>query len=128
MRLPWIFLTGLVAATPPGYSDYKGEITICEPIETVVFSCATSREGTDPFHSKTTSRKLISFCATPGITANSGSLVYRFGVDKQHIEMTYPRQPLAPAKAFTAAFESWAKGSGSRLSFIVGEYSYMLYN
>jgi hypothetical protein len=127
LQFRWVFLTGLMVADP-GYSDSHDEMTLCEPTETVVFSCVSSREGTDPFHSTAISRKVISLCATPGVSANSGALIYRLGADKGHIELTYPKQPLAPAGAFTVAFQSWAKGSESRVSFIVGQYSYTLYN
>jgi hypothetical protein len=98
-------------AVAPGNSESYDETTLYEPTETVVFSCASSRESTDSFHSTATSRKIISVCATPKVAANSGTLTYRFGVDKQHIELMYPKQSLAPAQAFTVAFESWAKGS-----------------
>jgi hypothetical protein len=127
MRTLWLLLLGLIPVVS-GHADSHPVMTLCEPTETVVFSCASSRIGTDPDHSHAAPRKVISLCATPGVTEKSSALVYRFGVDKQHVELTFPSETLPPAKTFTAEWESWAKGSGSRLTFRVGEYSYTLYN
>jgi hypothetical protein len=126
VRLRWAFLAGFMVVTP-GYSDSQ-EMTLCEPNETVVFSCISSREGTDPIHSTAASRTMISLCATPGLTADIGSLIYRLGADMGHTELKYPKQPLAPAKAYSAAFTSAAKGERSELYFTIGEFSYTLYN
>lgn len=127
MRLGWILLTSFMM-TAPGYSGSRDELTLCEPSETVVFSCVSSRQGTDPFHSTLVTRKVISLCATPVLQADFGALIYRFGADKRHVELTYPAPAIAPDKSFTAVFESFAKASHSRLAFNVGDYSYTLYN
>lgn len=127
VRLGWILLT-LFMMTAPGYSGSRDELTLCVASETVVFSCVSSRQGTDPFHSAAVPRKVISVCATPVLQADFGALIYRFGADKRHVELTYPAPAIAPMRSYTVAFKSWAKGGRSELNFTVGDFSYSLYN
>jgi hypothetical protein len=60
---------------------------LCNEGEEVVFSCMTGDKN-------------ISFCATPRYTASTGSMVYRFGVAGQALEMEYPSRPTSVGKAF----------------------------
>lgn len=89
--------------------------SLCEPGEKVVFSCSVSK-------------KTVSLCSTPELSATSGRITYRFGVPGQEPELTYPSEQLAPSAAFSTGFQSWAKGSYSAVQFKRGEYVYTVYN
>jgi len=127
MQMRWVTLLSFFPALC-GYADTHSELALCDPHETVLFSCATNRAGTDPQHPRSTPRRIVSFCATPMTTAVSGRLTYRFGADKRHVELTYPTDGRPPGKAFTSESHSWAKGSGWSVTFTEGEYLYTVYN
>jgi hypothetical protein len=88
---------------------------LCEPEESVVFSCSISK-------------KIVSLCSTRVLSADSGRLTYRFGSRSSAPELTYPTEQLSPAAAFATYFESWAKGMYSVVQFQRGEYLYSVYN
>jgi len=127
MSARWLLFCAFVPAGS-GYADIHRESTLCDANETVIFSCASSRAGTAPDHPHSVPRKIISLCATPGVTATSGRLLYRFGADKEHIEISYPEEDRRPDDAFTSDFNSWAKGSSASVTFNRGGYSYTIYN
>ena len=127
MRIRWLTLLGLLPALL-GHADTRTDVTLCDSNETVLFSCATSRTGTDPEHPRVIARKIISLCATPGPTPLPARLTYLFGVDRHHIELAYPADGRPPREAFTSEFNSWAKGSTWSVTFKKGEYSYTIYN
>lgn len=104
------------------------ELTLCDEHETTVFSCGVSRAATDSEHSRIMPRRVISLCASPDFTAASGRLTYRFGADKQHIQLTYPEDGRLASRAFTSEFDSAAKGSWWEVTFTRGLYSYTVYN
>ena len=86
-------------------NDAPDAITLCDDDETVVFSCVTTRStaiATD--RPRTTSRRIISLCGTPGLSAAAGRLTYRFGSGRQHVELEYPTDERVPGEAFTSYF------------------------
>jgi hypothetical protein len=111
-----------------GQAGTDSHDTLCDSHEAVLFSCATSRNGTDPEHPVAIRRKIISLCATPGPTELPDRLTYRFGPDRQHIELEYPTDSRPPREAFTSDFDAWAKGSKWSVTFKKGEYWYSVYN
>jgi hypothetical protein len=111
-----------------GVADVPSNTTLCEANETAVFSCASSRAATDPEHFHTVPRRIISLCATAGITATSLRLIYRFGADKQHVELAYPTDGRVAREAFTSEFDASAKSSRWSVTFTRGQYSYTIYN
>lgn len=87
----------------------------CAVQEQVVFSCRTGK-------------KQVSVCASPGATATTGSLTYRFGdpaSGKPEIEL--PKSTVPPAKAATGGGDAFSGGGGAWLMFRQGEFSYAVY-
>ena len=113
MQLRWVTLLSFFPALC-GYADTYSEMALCDPHETVLFSCATSRAGTDPQHPRSTPRRIVSFCATPMTTAVSGRLTYRFGADKQHVELRTPQMDALRAKPSPPSFTPGPKVADGR--------------
>lgn len=88
--------------------------SLCVAPEATYFTCST---GT----------KVISLCASAGLSATSGTLQYRFGKNTGEIEMSYPSPPSNPRAKFQAYLYSFAKGGVSAIGFKVGRYSYSLF-
>lgn len=114
MRKAFIPLA-LLSVPLVAWSEDNAKPNLCEPGEKVVFSCSVSK-------------KTVSLCSTPDLSATSGRLTYRFGVPGQTPELTYPTEQLVPSAAFSTEFYSWAKGSYSAVQFKRDEYVYTVYN
>lgn len=88
---------------------------LCNAGETTVFSCSVQDD------------KLVSLCASPDLSRDTGYLQYRYGHDAGSIEMRYPRHTDRPG-AFKYLQEYAARGGTSALSFRVGRYRYSLFS
>lgn len=89
---------------------------LCKAGETTVFSC------------EVTDGKVVSLCASPDLSRDTGYLQYRYGRDGGKVELVYPRRTdrkLAPFKYFQ---EYAAKGGTSALSFRIGGYRYSVFS
>ena len=89
--------------------------SLCKANEEVFFSCSAKS-------------KTISLCASADASATKGYLIYRYGRIGHPVELEYPSIPTPPAKAFSFACESGAKGGTEQLSFRTGGYVYTLYS
>jgi hypothetical protein len=92
------------------------EPTFCSADETVVFACRTGS-------------KLVSVCASPDATADSGHLHYRFGKPgaAPPYELSLPRTATPPARSATGEAMPFSGGGGSWLRFRNGQHAYVVY-
>lgn len=92
------------------------EPTFCSADETVVFACRTGS-------------KLVSVCASPDATADSGHVHYRFGKpgDAAPYELSLPRTATPPARSATGEVMPFSGGGGSWLRFHNGQHAYVVY-
>jgi hypothetical protein len=127
MHLRWLLVLGAFVCCC-GYAGAPEAPTLCDANEVVVFNCSTSRAATQTGDPHRTARKTISLCATPKVSASAGQIIYRFGANKQHVELLYPTDNRSPADAFSATINTWAKGTSSEISFRLGDFSYSVYN
>lgn len=113
----------LVGMKLPPVSTMTGDIdtsdrsvTLCEPEEIIIFSCALPK------------KKTVSLCSSKDASNNTGYMQYRFGRDVSSIELEYPRKQ-APAKEFFKYHSSvFAKGGTAAVSFRIGSYRYSLFS
>jgi hypothetical protein len=88
----------------------------CSTDEVVVFSCAIGKSG-----------KVVSMCASPGLTSKSGTLYYRFGASSK-IELEYPSKPNGAAKNFGYAHYSRYQTERYEVTFSIGRYNYTIFD
>lgn len=86
----------------------------CTKAEETVFSCNLGR-------------KVLSVCATKGLTAESGSMQYRFGVVGK-AELTFPKPDVLPKNVIQARTLMFSGGGGAYLRFNSGATSYIVYS
>lgn len=122
-----VFLPPIPVPKANGLPPTPGAPSLCRSEEITAFTCASSRAG-DSAHSEAVSKKIISLCLTPRSPVDSGHLIYRFGADRKHIELEYPKHGQPAEQPFTADWDSWNTGEGSRVSFKIGDYLYTVYN
>jgi hypothetical protein len=115
MRVSFLFI--FVRLSLLSFSSHAaGESkSLCTADEELFFTC--SLRG-----------KLVSLCASPRLSKDSGYLVYRFGVFGKQPELVYPEPIRKPSEAFALFFSSYAKGSSTQLTFQRGQFSYTLYH
>ncbi len=80
---------------------------LCDASEKVLFSCLVAREG-----------KLLSVCASANLTASTGYLQYRYGVNASNLDMNFPTSRDNTHAAF--------KLNGDTLSFQNGSITYQV--
>lgn len=91
--------------------------TLCQSPEVVAFSCEVGR-----------SHKIVSLCASADISAERGSLTYRFGLPS-HIELEFPRMGTkSSAKQFRYAHYFRYQTDRTEVTFNLGEYSYAVFS
>jgi len=100
------FVPFMAKAEPP---------SLCKANEEVFFSCLAKS-------------KTISLCGSADASVTKGYLIYRYGRIGHPVELEYPSIPTPPAKAFSFACESGAKGGTEEISFQTGGYVYTLYS
>lgn len=89
--------------------------SLCQAEETILFSCMTKQN------------KIISLCASKGLSATNGYIQYRFG-KKDAIELIYPTNQTMPAsKAFQGRAQMFSGGGGIYLRFKNKAYDYLIY-
>lgn len=88
--------------------------TLCSAAEEVVFSCPLAR-------------KLVSLCATAGLSPTSGSVVYRIGKPGRTPELVYPETPAHPRAHFRGGTLMYSGGGGAFISFTRGVYTYTVF-
>lgn len=89
---------------------------LCNPGETVVFSCSVQDQ------------KIVSLCASPDLSRDTGYMQYRYGRDSSRIELTYPRRMDRGDATFKYMQEYAARGGTSALSFRIGRYRYSVFS
>ncbi|MBM4201966.1 MAG: hypothetical protein FJ189_11865 [Gammaproteobacteria bacterium] len=72
-------------------------------------------------------RKVVSLCATRGLNALSGSLVYRIGWPGRSPELVYPGTADHPKAHFRGNTLLYSGGGGAFISFDRGGYSYTVF-
>ena len=87
---------------------------LCEKGESTYFSCNIGK-------------KIVSLCASKGLSPTSGYLQYRFGTIK-NIEFNYPAQKAHPNGIFFHSGAVYSGGVDTRLSFSNGAYKYVVYS
>jgi hypothetical protein len=102
----FLFATGCVAANE----------SLCYKGEDVIFSCKTDRVP-----------KVVSLCASPGLTNKVGTLSYRFGV-LSNVELEYPKSPHKSAEKFQYAHGSRFQTERYEVTFSIGSYSYAIFD
>ncbi len=91
--------------------------TLCQSSEVVAFSCEVGR-----------SHKIVSLCASADLSAERGSLTYRFGLPG-HIELEFPRAGTqSSAKQFRQAHYFRYQTDRTEVTFKLGEYSYAVFS
>jgi hypothetical protein len=88
---------------------------LCSPGETIVFSCSVAEE------------KIVSLCASPDLSRNTGYMQYRYGRDPGRIELTYPHRTERTDATFKYLQEYAARGGTSAISFRVGRFRYSVF-
>ncbi len=88
----------------------------CSAGEKVVFSCAVGKGA-----------KVVSLCASPNLTAKSGTLYYRFGAPSK-IELEYPSKPHGAARKFRHAHYSRAEVDRFVVAFDIGNNTYSVFD
>lgn len=122
-----VFLPPIPVPKANGLPPSPGAPSLCRGEEITVFTCASSRAG-DSAHSEAVSKKIISLCLTPRSRVHPTHLIYRFGTDRKHVELEYPRPGQAAEQPFTADWGQWSHGEDGRVSFKLGDYLYTVYN
>jgi len=88
--------------------------TLCLTNEDTIFSCSAGK-------------KVISVCASKGLTAEHGYLQYRFGSPAK-VELTIPADRLVPPASSAASRTLvFSGGGGAYLRFKTGAYDYVVY-
>jgi hypothetical protein len=105
LLLLWVFFT---------VTAYADSSSHCKKQEQVVFSCQLE------------SKKIVSVCASKGVTAKTAYLQYRFGFIKK-LEMVWPEPAQSPALSATSGTLMYSGGGGAFLRFAKGEYNYTVY-
>jgi hypothetical protein len=86
--------------------------SLCSADEQVLFSCVTDHAS-----------KVLSLCASPDLTARTGTLYYRFGTPHD-IALEYPKKRGGKADSFRYAHYSRFQTERSEVTFSIGKYSY----
>jgi hypothetical protein len=114
MKRSWLPLlccvTALTASASPESAPGR---SLCSKEERVVFACRTGS-------------KLLSICATKGLSPSSGYLFYRYGTSSR-AELSFPQSEAHPSQVFAAYFGRWAKGNEVQLSFERGALTYTVF-
>lgn len=79
--------------------------THCRDGETIVFSCGT------------TEQRVLSVCASPDLTAESGVLQFRFGTYGEAPSVTFPEPAAHPEEHFRSGTLMFSGGGGAYLKF-----------
>ena len=90
------------------------EPNLCDPDESILFSCAT---GT----------KVLSVCASKSLSKTQGKLTYLFGESKKAVELSYSANYDSLEEKFNYSYSSYPKGAVSELSFDIGQYLYTVH-
>lgn len=91
------------------------EPTMCRPGEKEIFSCTTK------------AKKTASLCASPGFSAQGGTLQYRFGTPGK-AELQYPETPQPAAGTFFFSSTMYSGGGEAHIRFSNGGYDYLLFD
>ena len=102
-----VFLVCVLAPTAAAGASH------CSAKEETLFSCRTGA-------------KTVSVCASPDLSANAGSLQYRFG-RLGAAELLYPTAETNWRQVTRGGVLTFAGGGGSFLSFARGPYRYVVY-
>ncbi len=87
----------------------------CQKQETTIFNCQLGKQ------------KVVSICASPKLSQQSGYMQYRFGkLSATTPELTYPNQQSHPYTHFKIGQTLYASAAASWLSFDNGEFRYVL--
>ena len=89
--------------------------TLCTGQEAAIFSCSVL------------SGKIVSLCASPDLSRNSGYLQYRYGHSADSLELQFPKDARRADDTFKFMQQYFAKGGTTALSFWVGPYRYSVF-
>jgi hypothetical protein len=95
----------------------SSRVSLCTPVENVVFACRTGA-------------KMVSVCASKDAGPAQGYLQYRFGKPDSAgpVELILPDARVAPAKAANGGSEGYSGGGGAWLRFSKGDFAYTVYS
>ena len=110
-----ILLWLLAVATFWGLDSIATAKSLCDTKEKEFFSC-------------TIGRKTASVCGSTDLSGKSGYLQYRFGIDRNSLELQFPEVAESPSKIFKIGFNGSAKSSLINLQFKISSYSYTIFN
>jgi hypothetical protein len=106
----------MVFATPASNMVQLLPGSLCANDEKIVFSCATGKTG-----------KIVSLCASKGLTKDSGYLQYRFGLPGK-IELEFPQAREQTQKAFKYSHYFRAQFDQTEISFTSNGYEYAIFD
>jgi hypothetical protein len=113
-----IALAAVLMLSPVGFAADGGAPaghSLCAAGEKVVFSCSVPNG------------KVVSLCASPDLSRDTGYLQYRFGRDTDSVEMQFPHSTHRADGTFKYLQEYFAKGGTTALSFWVGPFRYSVF-
>ena len=105
--------------------------TLCDSQEYSAFACAVTSAASGSGLPRRIPRKILSLCVKYGRHDELNSLIYRFGADKQHVELQYPTGHAIPNESFSAVYSTAVKsrrGAAVEVTFARAGYSYTVYN
>jgi hypothetical protein len=105
--------------------------TLCDSQEFSAFACAVNSAVSGSSRPHSIPRKILSLCLKYGAHDELTSLVYRFGADKQHVELTYPTGHAIPSESFAAVYSLVVpnrRSAAVEVTFVRAGYSYIVYN
>jgi hypothetical protein len=86
--------------------------TLCAKNERVIFSCPIKRPA-----------KIVSLCASKGLTSNQGYLQYRFGLPEK-IELEFPKERAGTQQKFQYWHYFRARVDRTAIDFSINGYQY----
>jgi hypothetical protein len=89
--------------------------TLCAGAETAMFSCSVL------------SGKVVSLCASPDLSRDTGYLQYRYGRNAENIELEFPRSTHRGDGTFKYMQQYFGKGGTTALAFWVGPFRYSVF-
>lgn len=89
--------------------------TLCDGQEKAVFSCSVI------------SGKMVSLCASPDLSRDTGYLQYRYGRSPGSVELQFPHSTRRADGTFKFMQQYFAKGGTTALSFWVGPFRYSIF-
>ena len=110
LAAPLCFAVGFAPAAPPPARS------LCEQGEKIIFSCAIKKPA-----------KMVSLCASAGLSKDHGYLQYRFGLPRK-IELEFPKTREGTQAAFKYSHYFRAQFDQTEISFTSAGHQYAIFD